>query len=435
MNSETIHNLFSNFQSTVYNAVKAFLQKNKGLHADKQITTSLRIPSEIKEFYECLSEAEATSFNAAIINTLSKVKDQTITEYQKSYSKINDTFDYQINSFFKIIDEYKIDYNDLCALLEYITNNKISRADITNKEKLVDIIDKKAQLKLCDIFDYSYDWLQDNNKRIYHRWPGFQDRWYKNIHSFVQNLILNVYLDETVESFELSFLCCDRNVVQNILSEITPTEEEYITPIAVINRCINGIKIRTYHRFESNNINYPKCRKYFVVLIKMILMLKRHHVIGFPNGYVITPQQHDMIRDGSMHLAELFNGRPLSNAFCLDDLAIKEIYSLLPDESKKTTSPVIAHALAVYVLDNILCWSDTNSSSIMFSDDLASKCNMTKKALTKYLWLFDKINTTASSSNIFIPSENPETVLINLVKIRELRNEWDNCKMLDTSFG
>ncbi len=107
------HNLFSNFQSTIFRAVKSFVQKNTEGKTDKSITTTLRIPEEIKEFYECIAVAEMTSINTAIVSTLSKVKEQTINEYQKSYTKINDTYDYQINSFLKIMDNQKIDYNDL----------------------------------------------------------------------------------------------------------------------------------------------------------------------------------------------------------------------------------------------------------------------------------------------------------------------------------
>lgn len=99
MNSKgQARNLFSNFQSTIFRAVKAFLQKNKGAEADKSITTTLRIPGEIKEFYECIAEAEMTSINTAIVY-INQGKEHTINEYQRSYTKINDTYDYQINSF------------------------------------------------------------------------------------------------------------------------------------------------------------------------------------------------------------------------------------------------------------------------------------------------------------------------------------------------
>lgn len=433
MNQEIAHNLFSNFQSTVYKAVKAFLQKNKREEIGKQITTSLRIPSEIKEFYECLSEAEMTSFNTVIVNTLSKVKDYTVTEYQKSYTKINDAYDYQINSFLKIIDDSKIDYNDLCALFEWITGNKVTRADVTNKEKLINIIDKNAQLKFCKVFGYNYQWIQDNKRCIYYQGSVVQYRWYKNVPSFIQDLIIDFYLDETVESFELSFLCCDRNIVTNIISRVIPMEEESITPIVIANRSINGIKLRTYHRFESNNINYEKCRNHFVVLIKMIFMLRRHAVIDFPCGYLVTPQQHDMIRDGSMHLVELFNKNYLSNEIYLDDLEDIKLYSFLPDDNNKTDTPNIYHSLNWLVLHKILDWSDKNSSSIVLTDELASKVDMGKAALTKYLMLFDK--NKPSSNGIFILSEDKNTVIINLDRLRELQSEFKNCLVLDTSFG
>lgn len=436
MGQETTHNLFSNFQSTVYRAIKAFLNKNKeGEETDQLITTSLRIPAVIKEFYEFLAEAETTSFNTAIVSTLSKVKDHTITEYLKSYTKINDAYDYQLNSFLKIIDAYKIDYNDLCSLLELITDNKVSRVDITNKEKLINLIDKEVQLKFCKIFGYNYDWIKDNRNYIFYKWPGFEDRWYKNVISFVHNLIMNFYLDETVESFGLSFLCSDRNVINNIISGNIPAIEENITPIVIAKRCLNGIKVQTYHRFESNNINYEKCRSHFVVLIKMILMLNRHNVIDFPNGYAITPQQHDMIQDGSMHLVELFNKKRLTNNFCLDDLEDIQPYSLASDKSNRTDKPNIMHSLNISVIHNIIDWSDKKSTSIALTDDLASKCGMNKKKLTKYLRLFDKNYLHTTKDGVFMPSGDDSTLTINLVRIREIEAEHKENKILDTSFG
>lgn len=435
MNQKMTHGLFSNFQSTVFRAVKTFLQKNKGEEADKSITTSLRIPGEIKEFYECIAEAEMTSINTAIVSTLSKVKDQTISEYQKSYSSINDAYDYQINSFFKIIDDQKIDYNDLCMLLEWITGIKINRADITNKEILVNLIDKNAQLKTCKIFGYSYDWLQDNKCSISYKWPKSQDRWYKNVQPFIRDLIINFYLDETVESFGLSFLCCDTNVVNNIISNISPGTNESITPIAIAERCINGVKTRTYHRFESGNINYEKCRHHFIVLIKMILVLVKSNIISFPNGYVIAPEEHDMILDGSKHLAELFNNNYLRNDFYLDDLEDIEIDSISADDSHRTSKPNIYHGLNCSLLSDILIWADKNSPSMILTDDLASRYGMNKMALAKYLRLFDMNNDKPASNGVFLSPEKNDVLIINLVRIREIQSELRECKTLDTAFG
>jgi hypothetical protein len=435
MNQEMTHNLFSNFQSTVFRAVKSFLQRNKGEEADKSITTSLRIPGEIKEFYECIAEAEMTSINTAIVSTLSKVKDQTISEYQKSYSSINDTYDYQINSFFKIIDDQKIDYNDLCLLLEWITGIKLNRADITNKEILVNLIDKNAQLKTCQTFGYSYEWIQDNKRSISYRWPDFQDRWYKNVKSFIQDLIINFYLDETVESFELSFLCCDKNVIDNIISGISSERLENITPIVIANRCINGIKTKTYHRFESDNINYEKCRHHFIVLVKMILVLVKNNIISFPCGYLITPQQHDMILDGNIHLVELFNKNRLTNSFCVDDLDDVEIFPISVNDSHKTNKPNIYHCLKSTVIHNILTLADKYTSSMPLTDDVASRCRMNKTALTKYLRLFDINNDQPYSNGVFLSPEKNDDLIINLNRIREIQSELRDCKILDTAFG
>lgn len=435
MNQEQTYSLFSNFQSTVFKAIKTFLKTNKQEKTDKLIATTLRIPLEIKNFYECIAEAEMTSINTAIVTTLSKVKDQTISEYEKSYTKINENYDYQVTSFLKIINDHKIEYNDLDLFLEWLTDFKPNRADLTNKGQLVNLIDKKAQLKMCQTFGYSYDWLQNNSLSIYYKWPSFQHRWYKNVQYFVQDLIINFYLDETVESFELSFLCCDRNVVNNIISGTTPNIEENITPIVIANRHINGIETRTYHRLESNNINYEKCRNHFIVLIKMIFLLVKHNLIKFPNGYCLTPQQHDMIQDGSMHLATLFNNNHFSNDFYLDDLVDLNPKTFTKDKTNITSTPNLNHCLNISFIHDLLTWTDPSSSSVILTDELASKCRMNKMALVNYLRLFEKNYEKLSSNSIFLPSENQDTVILNLTRIRELESDRKEHPILDTAFG
>lgn len=429
------YSLFSNFQSTIFKAIETFLQKNIGPETDKLITTTLRIPAEIKEFYECIAEAETTSINTAIVSTLNKVKEHTINEYQKSYTKINDTFDHQINSFLKIIDDQKIDYNDLSMLLEWITGIKISRADVTNKEILINLFDKNAQIKACQIFGYNYDWLQDNQQSIAYRCSEFQDGWYKHVKPFVQDLIINFYLDETVESFELSFLCCDHNVINNINSGNFSGAPENITPIAIANRCINGVKTKTYHRFESNNINYEKCRSHFIALVKMILVLVKNNIINFPSGYLVTPQQHDMILDGRLHLAKLFNESRPKNGFHVDDLEDVQIFRISVNDSHETNEFNMYHCLKSTFIHNILTLTDKYAFSMPLTDDVSTRCGMSKTAFAKYLRLFDIKNDQPYSNGVFLSPEKDEVLMINLVRIREIQSELRDCKTLHAAVG
>ncbi len=70
-----------NFHSTTVKAVKVFLSSKKK-ESSKLLVTSLRISAETKYFFECLADAEGISLNSALINTLGKVKDQTIHQYR-----------------------------------------------------------------------------------------------------------------------------------------------------------------------------------------------------------------------------------------------------------------------------------------------------------------------------------------------------------------
>lgn len=435
MNESNNCNLFSNFQSKIFNTVRNFLDKDKNIDSNKPVATSLRIPNELKDFYECLAEAEMTSMNTAIINTLSKVKDQTISEYKKTYSKINDIYDYQVNSFLKIIDSHKVDYNDLIPLLSFLTGEEISRTKLTNKEQLVNLLSKSSQLKLSKLFGYNYDWLQDNASPIYYKWQKFEDRWYKNVTSFTMDIIKNFYLDSTVKNIRFSILCSDANMVKNLISGITPNKNEPITPFIEASRDINGVQVITYHRFESENINYEKCRKHFVILNKMMFMLKSYRIIDFPNGYIVSPQKHDMIRDGSMHLADLFKNTSRSNDLCLDDLLELTPRSLSSDKDDQTIKPNLYHALDCSVIHDLITWTNRDEDSAILTDELLSRCGMSTKELIKYLNLF-ALNTLSSTGNpIFLHSNEDEKRVLNLNRIREIANEMKSTKLLDTAFG
>ena len=429
--------LFSNFHVNLLNAIKKFLASNSidSIESadEKLIATSLRVPSDVKDFFECIAESEKQSFNTVIISTLEKVKEQTINEYQQANIRIKSVLEYQVNSVLKIIDTHKIDYNDLCALLAWVTNKKVSIADITDKEILINLMDKEAQLKFCRLFGYGYHWLKNNSDTIYYKWNTFEYTWYKHVVCFVKHLILNFYLDETVQSFNVSFLCSDRDVIKNIICGVTPEITEEITPIVIANRCINGINTQTYHQFESGSINYDKCRQYFVVLIKIIMMLVREGIMQYPNGYFVTQQQHEMILRGKMHPSELFSRGSLSNAFNVDDLEDYKTRSKSPDEEKKTNIPHIYHLIDQEMLYDILIRLEHSNSTVL-CDDLAARFDMTSKALEKYLRLADIDYRSGNEKDRVLTYAENDKILINAARLKEIYTSVKEYKRLDTSF-
>mgnify|MGYP001179103469 CR=1 FL=1 len=173
----TTYNLFKNFHSCVFNAASLFLSKNQENSLNKSMTTSLRIPSDLKQFYDCLAEAEMTSINTAIVNTLSKVKEKTIDEYTRMHSDITHSFNYQIKSFLRMANDQKIDINDLPALLEWATNKKVTRFELLNKDNLINLLDKESQIKLCKVFGCNYDWMQNNDSiDVSYQWTTCENR-------------------------------------------------------------------------------------------------------------------------------------------------------------------------------------------------------------------------------------------------------------------
>lgn len=430
--TESAYSMFSNFQSIVMKAVKAFLSKPRGEESNRLITTTLRIPGEIKEFYECLAEAEMSSLNTAIVSTLVKVKDYTLDEYQNKHLMIKDAFNYQIDSVLKIIETQRIEINDLTALLSWASGKKISRSEVSNKENLIDLIDKEAQLKLCNAFGYQYDWLKDNSCPINYWLANEVGHWYKNINRFIKSILLKFSLDETVDEFELSFLCSDKNVVRNILSKNFPSDEERITPIIIADRTINGVKTKTYHCLQSENINYEKCRSHFIVLINLLMVLVKCRIVDYPKGIFVPPQQHDMLLDGKLHVSHLFKAKTITNDFLLDNLeGIQE--HQVPENSKSSTSiPNAYHALDTSILDNILNLASKEELSVLVTDELISKLNITKVRLIKYLNLLSKVDF--EKTPIF-NLDNNQSIVIDLEKFRAISLLSSKCKVLYTAFG
>tara|TARA_B100001996_G_scaffold375635_1_gene355845 strand:+ start:637 stop:1368 length:732 start_codon:yes stop_codon:yes gene_type:complete len=199
-------------------------------------------------------------------------------------------------------------------------------------------------------------------------------------------------LDEAVISFRIAFLCCDANIVRNIISDTYSDTDESMTPIIIANRCIHGINVRTYHRFESQNINYHKCRKHLIMIAKMIMMLVKHINLDFPSGYVVTPEQHENIFYGKMHLAELFNNHWFLNGFHIDDLEDIEYLDSKNDQSRVDTTdcPQLHHALDASILYKLkFIEKNKDHGKIRITNELAKEYNMTPNTMVKYLALYE----------------------------------------------
>lgn len=79
--------------------------------------------------------------------------------------------------------------------------------------------------------------------------------------------------------------------------------------------------------------------------------------------------------------------------------------------------------------------TDKEELSCELTDDLSDQCGMKKNALIKYLKRFDLKKGESPTTEVFLPTKKEETIAINLVRIREIQTELNQCKLLDTAFG
>ena len=423
--------LFNYFQNNLMEGVKLFLSQKKD-NGDKLVPISLRIHADVKNFFECVAETSGQSFNGVIQTLLENVKNQTIaTEYEQPAEKIKRAFDYQINSLLNAWMQVthtcnNLNYNDLASLLGWLNNKTVEREDLIHADNLIQLFNKEAQKKFCQTFGYGYLWLQDNSQPIHERSETTKYRWYKNIILFVRGLIKRFYLDETVESFDLSFLCCDREVVNHIKNNTNIERPERITPFVIAHRKINGIEVTSYHLFETNDINYEKCRQYLIALIKIIMYLVNEKIMRYPNGYTITPEEHDKILNGQKHLSDYFQRRVHSYNYHIEDLAdIKETRL----SEKETDNPHFYNILNSSELFNVF-ESTEQKDKAPITEKMASKFGMTPKILEKYLWLYE--NNTLSGHLL---ETTDGLTSVNLKKLKLIQSEINKCPNFNTSFG
>lgn len=307
-------NLFSSLQKNLIEAVKAFLasestNSEKNLHTEeKLVPISLRISSGVKTFFDCVADKSGQSFNGVITNVLEKAKEETLTEYNSASARIQQVFDYQINSFLQIIDEHKIDYNELPILLGWLTGKEIKESDLTDRKKWMDLMTKSVKEKACKLFDVRYNWLKDNScsKGEYN-----QILWYKEIYNFVFHFIQEFYLDETITSFKVECFISNSEIVHNILSDIFPEQEDDVIVFITAERKIGDMKFTTYHQCESQNLNYWRSREYFVLLIKILLALSKslEHNFLYPSAYLISREESLQVARHELHISTVINRR------------------------------------------------------------------------------------------------------------------------------
>ena len=208
-------------QKLLKNATNQGIDKfNNTFHClgkDTTIPMTIRISNKLKYFYECLAEAQSSSLQSSIINTLQRVKEDSTARFFIENSTLNLFLEHQLKRFFIILKNNPFDLNNIEYLLSFITQKKIDKQQLLNKESLYSLLDKKSLQKITQLFGYNYAWISgESNDMHYSQFSDFENTWYNNPTHFLRSIIQHYVSDVTAERTQLIFLCNDMNVVKNI---------------------------------------------------------------------------------------------------------------------------------------------------------------------------------------------------------------------------
>ena len=316
-------NIKNSLTLTLYKAIEAFKKDQYSYDLENISPMTLRMPANIKYFYECLAEHNAKSLQAAILGVLTSFKESAIDNYNQDNHPLSSLYNYQVESFFIMLESQAIDYNDIDTLFSELENRQITKDFLCKKENIISLLNKNNLINLSMIFGYAYEWFSDRSKSINLRVD--HSRWYKMTITFVNAIIDKYVIQNNTLNTSISFLTNDKELSRNIASTIVPKHESTIIPVIELTKKINNIIFTTYHVMDSGDINYLKCRKHLIELLKQLRVLHDLDIVELSNCYLV---ENDMLKDiasGVTHPSTFYKNMiraTIEDFVMIEDLAI-----------------------------------------------------------------------------------------------------------------
>lgn len=382
-------NLFNVMQKNLIDCVNEYLSSEYTEEDNKPTPVSLRLPKNLKDFFEFLAEKTNNSFGGIVANILEKAKEETIAKYKETIVAIEDKFESQLKNFLQIMSDHGIDHNDIPALLSGITGMEIKRSDLINQKKFINILTKENQHKICKLFNYSYAWF-NNDLLSYGEYSYSMNFDNDGIHKFINLLIATFYFDETTTSCSVNFFVANKDIVNNIKENNYPNTIERVVIYIEAERNINNVKFSTYHHCGSIDINQENSRKKLIQLVKTLIMLSKpsHNIVTYPNAFLLSKSEVIKIMKNEVAISSLFNGKRPEFFDYMNDLEDIDTSSTLSEN--ETDTPMLEHFLRKDVLSKILSYAEEKKldTQISVDEELSTTMGMSQKNLIKYLCLY-----------------------------------------------
>lgn len=294
---------------SINQAVIDFEQNHNPSTASGITPMTLRMPDELKRFYECLASSESTSLQAVMIGTLKLVFKNSVE--QANIENPDIFFKRQIDRFLTILKDNSFDLNDLPELLSFITKKKIDRKSLyTEPFKIYSLMNKSHLMQFAQLFGYGYPWLAGQVDDCHDsQFNYFEETWYHDITAFLRRMIQHYRQDSSATKLRLIFLCNDLAVDAHIIQDKSVTAEYALMPVLHIERQCNDINFSTYHALSANSISHLERRHNFVKLINALQSLQRAAIIQPTILYYLPTPELRAVIDGLSHVCTLFHSK------------------------------------------------------------------------------------------------------------------------------
>lgn len=222
--------------------------------AEGRVTQSVRFPPDVRYWINTQAEHLGVSVQDFISLTMKGVMTTT-------NSPQTDEFDTMVMRFFLLFESHGIATADIP---NFLPPNSITRSELRDTNKIIDLIDDPVIEHLQDIFGIEGDWLKGSSDYAYK-----SRRFYKHLPAVLSEITRHKL--KTGNSVDVLFLT--RSGVE--LAELAKIKNEdyetngyeYVRVVLKLQKCVGGQNITTYQLWDSLPWDYWRSRHHAKALM------------------------------------------------------------------------------------------------------------------------------------------------------------------------
>jgi hypothetical protein len=267
--------------------------------SEGRVTQSVRFPPDVRNWISTQAEHLGVSVQDFISLTMKGV--MVTTDSPKT-----DELDTMVMRFFLLFEAHGIATADI---LDFLPEHSISRSELRNNDKIINLLDKKVIDHLIGIFGINGDWLKVKSDYMYE-----SKRFYKYLPAVLSEITRHKL--KTGKSVDVLFLT-KSGIGLKELSEIKKgeyenTNYEHVYVVLKLKKVINGHNISTYQLWDNLPWDYWRSRHHAKAL--MYFCEKTQNYIS---AYSLNSEELATLTSGR---GELSNIEKHGNHFLIDEL-------------------------------------------------------------------------------------------------------------------